>query len=137
MSNEQMNISTIASKRWISRALVSMALRENDLSTATQIVAGASDLFAMYRRQIAELVAQPGLPHSGHAVELLHLLATASAEVEYHQAWVRNLLAELNNCHETKRFQSVLEKTCLDATSLSREIERQTASTAIQPTTVR
>lgn len=139
MSNEQMNTSTIASKRWVSRALVSMALRENDFSTAAQIVAGASDIFAMYRRQIAEMVAQPDSPYRGHivAVELLHLLATACAEVEYHQALVRSLLAELSNCHETERFKSVLEKTCLDATVLSREIKQQTASAAVQPTTIR
>lgn len=79
----------MSEKRWISRSIVNMLIREDkDYKAAAKVVSGSSDVFSMCSRKIAEELEQiEEHPAAASALALQLALNEATAEIEDHQEW--------------------------------------------------
>lgn len=87
----------MSEKRWASRSLVNMLVRElKDYKAAAEVVSGAEDVFAMCGRDIAGKIDQVEKDKSvASGVELQQALDEARQEIADHENWQTDVLKSL------------------------------------------
>ena len=84
----------VVEKRAFSRILLTMLLEESNYKLASELEAGATDVFQAYARQIEELNIR-ARKNSKFVADLKSLLVTCRAEISYQQKWSKRVLASL------------------------------------------
>lgn len=92
-----MTESDVGGKRWASRALVQMLLKETkSYKSAAEVVTGAKDVFALcsldIRKQIEEVEKERSVASS---FKLQQLLEEAQREIAGHEAWQEEVISGL------------------------------------------
>jgi hypothetical protein len=89
--------SDMGGKRWVSRGLVNLLIREmRDYKGAAEVVSGAEDVFATNGRDIEAKIAEVEREHSvAAAFELQKTLEEARQEIVGHEAWQREVIESL------------------------------------------
>jgi hypothetical protein len=87
----------MSEKRWASRALVNMLIREmKSYKSAAEVVSGSGNVFAGCARDIEEKVAAVKVVRSAvTGLALQQALDNAREEIAMHEAWQAEVMAEL------------------------------------------
>lgn len=100
------------SKRWASRALVNMLIREDkNYRAAAEIVSGSEASFLLHSKDIGDLIARvKERPTGASSKELREVLENVRADINSHREWERDVLDSLERVDDKEGLTGPLRQ---------------------------
>lgn len=118
----------MSEKRWASRALVNMLIKEmKDYKAAAEVVSGAEDSFLLHSKDIGDVIAKVReQPAGAAAAELKAVLDSAREDIDLHREWERDVLGSLPRVDDeeglTGELRQAFAKTATARVKLQKEV---------------
>ncbi len=102
----------MSEKRWASRALVNMLIREDkNYKAAAEIVSGSEDGFLLHSKDIGDLIARvQERPSGASSAELKAILESAREDINMHREWERDILDSLPRVDDEEGLTGALRQ---------------------------
>ncbi|MBA4073706.1 MAG: hypothetical protein C0508_01610 [Cyanobacteria bacterium PR.023] len=100
------------SKRWASRALVTMLIREDkNYRAAAEIVSGSEASFLLHSKDIGDLIARvKERPTGASSKELREVLENVREDINSHREWERDVLDSLERVDDEEGLTGPLRQ---------------------------
>ncbi len=118
----------MSEKRWASRSLVNMLIKEmKDYKAAAAVVSGSEDSFLLHSKDIGDLIARvQERPSGATAAELKTVLDSATEDINLHREWERDVLGSLPRVDDeeglTGELRQAFAKTATARVKLQTEV---------------
>lgn len=116
-------------KRWASRALVSMLIREmENYKAAAEVVSGSVDGFALHEKEINRLIEKVEANRNVvTGLELQQVLDEAKRDIIDHEIWEREVLESLPKQHDESGATGPLRQAFAESTAVRKVLAENVA----------
>lgn len=114
-------------KRWVSRALVNMLIRnDKDYSAAAEIVSGSEASFLLHSKDIGDLIASVReRPTGAVSKELREVLENAREDINLHREWERDVLDSLPRVDDEEGLTGALRQAFAKSSTVRAKLQKE------------